>query len=316
MKLLEVKNLKKYYPQKEGFFRKHTSYVNAVDDISFSLEEKKTLAIVGESGSGKTTAALSAICLTEPTSGQITFMGKDLIHASSSEKLFFRQKIQIIFQDPLTSLNPRKTILESLGEPLLYHGIVKCHKEKEEYVSSILEKVGISKDRRNQYPHQFSGGERQRISIGRAIAMRPKLIVCDEAISALDLSNQAKILNLLFSLKQDFDLSYLFISHDLSTVRHFSDEILVMYRGKIVERGETSEVFDNQKHPYTQLLFSSLPKKHPKDQTAVKPSLLEQNVVSYGCPFFSKCPVAKSDCQFHLPPWKDETKTHGYHCIY
>lgn len=264
--LFEVKNLKKYFSKKEGFFRKKGEEIKAVDDVSFSVKEKTTLALVGESGSGKTTAALSAIRLIEPTSGEMSFLGKDLKNATAKELLFFRQKIQVVFQDPLTSLNPRKTILESIGEPIMYHGLVKSEKEKTDYVKDILKKVGISPSTIFNYPHQFSGGERQRISIGRAVAMRPKLLVCDEAISALDLSNQAKILNLLYDLKNDFDLSYLFISHDLSTVRNFSDEIIVMNGGKIVEYGDTKAVFEHPKEAYTQLLFSSLPRKHPRDR--------------------------------------------------
>lgn len=313
--LFEVEGLEKYYVKKEGFFRKKIEFIKAVDGVSFALEEKKTLAIVGESGSGKTTTALSAIHLIPPTHGKVFFQGKEFNTLSSKEKLFFRQKIQIVFQDPLTSLNPRKTILENIGEPLSYHGLVKNQHEKAEHVATVLKKVGLSPHILNCYPHQFSGGERQRISIGRAVAMKPKIIVCDEAISALDLSNQAKILNLLFDLKQEFDLSYIFISHDLSTVRYFSDEIIVMYRGKVCESGATKEVFENPKHPYTQLLFSSLPKKHPKDISPI-PILKEGDMPSSGCPFYAKCPKAQKNCEFEKPPAKKTNSTHTYHCVH
>lgn len=267
--LLEVKNLKKYYAQKKGFLFGKKTELPAVDGVSFSLAEKETLAIVGESGSGKTTTALCAIRLHEPSSGELLFCGQKLNSLSRKEMLPHRREMQVVFQDPLTSLNPRKTILENIGEPLAYHKLVSNLKEKTDMVAETLQKVGISPTTIHNYPHQFSGGQRQRISIGRAIALKPKLVVCDEAISNLDLSHQAKILNLLLDLQEEFGLSYLFISHDLSTVRYFSDRVLVMYQGKIVEEGLTREVFENPQHPYTKLLLASLPKRHPQQGSAI-----------------------------------------------
>lgn len=257
-KLLEVRNLKKYYLPKKGLFTGKKSLVKAVDDVSFALEEREILAIVGESGSGKTTTALCAIRLHEPNEGELFFQGTSLRQLSRKEMLCPRRQMQVIFQDPLTSLNPRKTVLENIGEPLQFHKVVTTVREKEEMVAEILNKVGISPSLAHNYPHQFSGGQRQRISIGRAIGLKPKLIVCDEAISNLDLSHQAKILNLLLDLKEEFGLSYLFISHDLSTVRHFSDRVLVMHQGRVVEEGKTEAIFKNPQDPYTQLLLASI----------------------------------------------------------
>jgi len=269
-KILEVKNLKKYFPIRRGIFRKVTGHVKAVDDISFVVNEGQMVALVGESGSGKSTAGLSPIALLKPTSGEISFMGQNLKELSRKEELLFRQKAQIIFQDPLSSLSPRKTVLDNIGEALLYHGFVKNREEQVEAVSSILKKIGMRDDALLKYPHQFSGGQQQRISIGRAIAMGPKLIVCDEAVSALDVSIQAQILNLLHDLKEEFNLSYLFITHDLGIVRMSCDTVLVMYKGKIVERGSTEEVFENPRHPYTQMLLSSIPKAHPRLRACLK----------------------------------------------
>lgn len=262
--LLKIENLKKHFPVKRGLLGRTTRILQAVDDVSFDLEENEILGLVGESGSGKSTLARTAIRLIEPTSGKIFFQGEDFCKLSGKRLRQSRQKVQMVFQDPLSSLNPRKTILENVGEALLYHKLVENRDEQVAKVETIMEQIGMSKSAIDLYPHQFSGGQQQRISIGRAIAMEPKLIVCDEAVSALDLSVQAQILNLLYDLKKRLKLSYLFISHDLGVVRFFCDRILVMYQGKIVESGPAKELFENPKHPYTQKLLASIPRGHPR----------------------------------------------------
>ncbi len=265
-KILEVNNLKKYFPVHQGVFRRHVADIKAVDDISFSIEEEEVVGLVGESGSGKSTAGRAAIRLIEPTAGEIFFMGQDFRKISPRTLRTLRQKAQMVFQDPLSSLNPRKTILENVGEALLFHKLVKTIEEQVDQVVEMLKRVGIPASALNQYPHQFSGGQQQRISIGRALILRPKLIICDEITSALDLSVQAQVLNLLNDLKSRFKLSYLFISHDLSVVRHICDRILVMYRGQIVEEGGTETIFRDPKHTYTQKLLASIPISHPRER--------------------------------------------------
>ncbi len=314
-KLLKVTNLKKFFPIKQGIFRRHVGDVKAVDGVSFSIQEGEIVGLVGESGSGKSTVGRAAIRLIEPTDGEIEFLGEDFRAASNRQLRHLRRKVQMVFQDPLASLNPRKTVLENLGEPLLYHKQVHSFDEQVVAVEKILRKVGISPSTLDNYPHQFSGGQQQRLSIGRALGLQPKLIICDEAVSALDLSVQAQILNLLIDLKQAFKLSYLFISHDLSVVRHLCDRILVMYRGKIVEEGPTEELFENPKHPYTQLLLASVPRKHPQDPKAPLPQKVERATRFSGCPFFDRCPVSKSGCELNLPPPKS-IGDHTYSCIH
>ena len=261
-KLLEVSELKKHFPIRKGIFRRCVGSVKAVDGISFHVGSGEIVGLVGESGSGKSTAGRAAIRLIEPTGGQTFFLGQNITQASSSQLRKLRPKVQMVFQDPLASLNPRKTILENVGESILFHKIVTTKKEQEDVTAHILQKVGISSAALNQYPHQFSGGQQQRISIGRALILRPELIICDEITSALDLSVQAQVLNLLMDLKKNFQLSYLLISHDLSVVRHLCDRILVMYQGKIVEEGHTEKVFNRPQHPYTQTLLNSIPTIH------------------------------------------------------
>lgn len=262
--LLDVKGLKKYFPIYAGLLRHEVGAVKAVDGLDFSLHKGHVLGMVGESGSGKSTAARAAIRLIEPTAGQIIFEGQSLLDLSADQLKKVRQDIQMVFQDPYASLNPRRTIGESIGEGLVYHGLVSSRSEQQDYVAAVLKKVGLPPETMRRYPHEFSGGQQQRICIGRAIALNPKLLVCDEAVSALDVSIQAQILNLLIELKETMNLSYLFISHDLSVIRHIADEVIVLYLGKMVESGPTEELFSHPQHPYTQALLSSIPRSHPR----------------------------------------------------
>ena len=268
--LLEVKGLKKYFPVLSGLFRRQVGSIKAVDGIDFQIGEGEVLGIVGESGSGKSTAARAAIRLIEPSGGEVSFLGQNLLTLSGEGLKRMRREIQIVFQDPYASLNPRKTIAQSLGEGLRYHGIVTTDEEERSHVAEVLDRVGLSSSAMGQYPHQFSGGQQQRICIGRAIAMKPKLVVCDEAVSALDVSVQAQILNLLAELRSSMGLSYLFISHDLSVIRHISERVVVMHQGKIVEAGTADEIFKHPKNSYTKKLLAAIPRVHPVRSTAFK----------------------------------------------
>ncbi len=262
--ILEVKGLKKYFPIYSGLFRRQVGEIKSVDGIDFSIPKGKVLGMLGESGSGKSTAARAAIRLIEPTDGSIYFNGESVLGMTKSELKALRKEVQIVFQDPYASLNPRKTIRENIGEALIYHNIVQTKEEQVEHVANILIQIGLSPDCMEAYPHEFSGGQQQRICIGRAISLKPKLIICDEAVSALDVSLQAQILNLLIDLKETLELSYLFISHDLSIIRYISDEVIILYKGKVVEQGETETVFNVPKDLYTQTLLSSIPALYPK----------------------------------------------------
>lgn len=257
--ILKVAGLKKYFPIYSGIFRKQVGLIKAVDGVDFEIPSHSVLGLVGESGSGKSTAARASIRLIEPTEGSITFNGKDLLKYSPSELVAFRRDVQIVFQDPYASLNPRKSIGQSIGEPLDYHRLVSNGNERREAVSEALLSVGLSPDVMRRYPHELSGGQQQRVCIARAIILKPKLIICDEAVSALDVSVQAQILNLLMDLKKDLGLSYLFVSHDLSVIRYISDSLIVLHQGKIVERGDSEEIFNHPQHSYTQRLLESIP---------------------------------------------------------
>lgn len=262
MTLLSVKNLKKYFPVYAGVLRHEVGQVKAVDGLEYAIAEGEVLGLVGESGCGKSTAARASIRLIEPTEGEIQWQGESILAYDKKRLKQFRQEVQIVFQDPYASLNPRKSIGESVGEGLRYHGLVSGS-ELEDRVVHALERVGLSADAMGRYPHQFSGGQQQRICIGRAIIMQPRMIVCDEAVSALDVSVQAQILNLLSELKEEMGLSYLFISHDLSVIRHISDRVIVMRRGKMVERGGVREIFESPKEVYTKELLAAIPKSRP-----------------------------------------------------
>lgn len=306
--LLTLTDITKYFPIYAGVFRRTVGHVRAVDGVSLTVKKGQVHALVGESGSGKSTLGRVAIGLIPKTSGTIEFKGRQP----------FRRSLQMIFQDPYSSLNPRLSVLEALGEGVLFHGIVKNEKEKKEYVAEILKEVGLSPDIMDRYPHQFSGGQQQRLCIGRAISLRPELIVCDEAVSALDVSIQAQILNLLVKLQEELGLSYLFISHDLSVVKHISDQITVMYLGHVMETGSRDDIFQNPKHPYTQALLSSIPKTDPDQRTdriILKGEIPSSAHPPSGCPFRTRCPYAQAICAEPPPCKKGKNEGHRYYCI-
>lgn len=296
--ILEVKGLKKYFPVS----RKHT--VKAVDDVSFEVYEGETLGVVGESGCGKSTMGRAILYLQPPTAGQVTFNGKDLSALKGRERRKLRKEMQMVFQDPYGSLNPRMTVGAMLGEIVRTHRIVPKH-EVANYVRELLVDVGMKPEHADRYPHEFSGGQRQRISIARALAVQPKLIVCDEAVSALDVSVQAQILNLLRKLKQERHLTYLFISHDLSVVKHISDRVIVMYLGKIVEMANKHDLYAQPRHPYTQALLSAIPKMgdEKRERIILKGDVPSPLAVPSGCPFHTRCPIAQKVCAERKPEW-------------
>lgn len=296
--LLEVKHLKKHFPITKGLLSKVVGHVKAVDDVSFTVNPNETVGLVGESGCGKTTAGRTLLRLLEPSGGQAIFNGKDVFAMGREELRAARRDMQIIFQDPYSSLNPRMTIESIIGEAIEFHGIAKGD-ERREMVEGLLERVGLQPSYITRYPHEFSGGQRQRLGIARALALSPKFIVCDEAVSALDVSVQAQVINLLQDLQEEFNLSYLFIAHDLSVVKHISDKIAVMYLGQIVEMAECDDLFDGPRHPYTQALLSAIP--HPNPRRRAKRVILEGDVPSpinppSGCRFHTRCPAKFKPC--------------------
>ncbi|HUO07033.1 MAG TPA: oligopeptide/dipeptide ABC transporter ATP-binding protein [Phycisphaerae bacterium] len=317
--LLDVRNLRTYFPIRKGFMRTVVGHVRAVDDVSFVVEAGETLGLVGESGCGKTTVGRTILRLLEGTvggaeiSGEVHFEGKPVFGMGQREMRSLRREMQIVFQDPVGSLNPRMTVGSILSEPMLVHGIVE-KKDARERVAGLLERVGLPAAAANRYPHEFSGGQRQRIGIARALALEPKFIVCDEPVSALDVSVQAQVLNLLADLQRDLKLSYLFIAHNLAVVEHFSDRVAVMYLGHIVEIAEAAELYRNPKHPYTVALLSAVPKVNPGKGNGAAGSgriVLGGEVPSpsnppSGCPFHPRCPLYAKEkdprCVNQMPP--------------
>jgi oligopeptide transport system ATP-binding protein len=316
--LLEVKDLKKYFPIKGGIFSKTIGHVQAVDGISFSLFPGETVGLVGESGCGKSTAARAILRLIEPSAGEVVFEGQDILQLGKKPMRSLRRQMQIIFQDPYASLNPRMTVASIVGEPLEIHKIAKG-REKEEKVANILEKVGLRPEHMRRYPHEFSGGQRQRIGIARALALNPKLIIGDEPVSALDVSIQAQVINLLEDLQQEFNLTYLIIAHDLSVVEHISDRVAVMYLGKIVEMSTDRELYQNPSHPYTEALLSAVPRPDPtiKKQRIILPGDVPSPInPPSGCRFHTRCLYAKADCKTVEPQLQDIGGGHYVACHY
>ncbi|GAA0317604.1 dipeptide ABC transporter ATP-binding protein [Bacillus carboniphilus] len=294
--LLKVENLKKYYPVKSGFFNKAKKYVRAVDDVSFEVFPGETIGVVGESGCGKSTLAKTLLRLIDSTSGHIFYDNTDLNSLSNLQMREVRKNLQFIFQDPYSSLNPRKTVEKIIEEPLV-NLTDYSSKERKEIIRKTIKEVGLDTHHLNRYPHEFSGGQRQRIGIARALAVRPKFIICDEPVSALDVSIQAQILNLLKKLQKEYQLTYLFISHDLGVVRHFCNRIIVMYLGKIVEVGDKESIFNNPTHPYTKSILSAVPSiYHKRDRIILKGEVPSPINPPSGCPFHTRCPEATSAC--------------------
>ncbi|SFL35898.1 ABC transporter ATP-binding protein [Halanaerobium salsuginis] len=315
--LLEVKNLKKYFPVKAGVFKRTVAHVKAVDDISFAVKQGETLGLVGESGCGKSTTGRTILRLLEATEGEVVFEGKNIMELDKNEMRAIRRDMQIIFQDPYASLNPRMTVADIVGEPIDIHKLAKNKKERNQKVEEILENVGLGAEYMNRYPHEFSGGQRQRIGVARALAVDPKLIIADEPVSALDVSVQAQVVNLLQDLQQEYGLTYLFIAHDLSVVKHISDRVAVMYLGKIVELTDKKELYDNPLHPYTQSLLSAIPEADPKKKK--DRIVLEGDVPSpvdppSGCRFHPRCPKAFDLCPVKEPEFKEYGDGHFAAC--
>lgn len=316
--LLSVKNLKKYYPVYGGVLYRKVAEVHAVDEVSFDLKAGETLGIVGESGCGKSTLGKTLLRLYEPTSGDILFEGKKINELPKLELRSLRREMQMIFQDPAESLNSRHTVGHILEEPFIIQKI-GTEEERKERVMGLLKRVGLNEAAYYRYPHEFSGGQRQRIGIARAVALRPKLIVCDEPVSALDVSVQSQILNLLLELQKEMNLTLIFIAHDLSVVKHISDRVAVMYLGKIVELANSEEIYKRPRHPYTEALISAIPHPDPKLRHEIK--ILEGDIPSpmnppSGCRFHTRCPYAKDDCKKDIPELNELSADHFTACKY
>ena len=319
--ILEVKNLKMYFPVGSGFLsRKPVGYVKAVDDVSFTVKRGETLGLVGESGCGKTTTGRAILQLYKPTAGQVVFDGQDLTSMNTKTMRGMRREMQVIFQDPYSSLNPRMTAGNIIGEPLIVHGLVANKTEYRDKVADLLTNVGLNPYMADRFPHEFSGGQRQRIGVARALSVSPKFIVADEPVSALDVSIQAQIINLLEDLQEQFNLTYLFIAHDLSVVRHISDRVGVMYLGHLVEMAERNEIYRNPIHPYTKALLSAVPIPDPVLDAQRERVLLTGEVPSplnppSGCVFHPRCPVANDTCSQILPELREVETNHYSACI-
>ena len=313
--LLKVEGLKQYFPIKGGLLGRTVNHVKAVDDISFNVYEGETVSIVGESGCGKSTTGRAILRLEEPTEGKVSFNDVELTSLSLREMRKQRKDLQIIFQDPYASINPRQSVSDILNEAMTIQKSVPP-KQRRKRIIELLETVGLNEYQADRFPHEFSGGQRQRIGIARALAVNPKLIICDEAVSALDVSIQAQVLNLLEELQEEFKLTYLFISHDLGVVRHISDRVIVMYLGKIVEIGDRISIFENPKHPYTKALLSAIPvpdPTHVKTHIALKGDVPSPIDPPSGCRFHTRCPFAQEKCQVDEPKRKTyDSMTEGH----
>ena len=315
-KILEVKNLKKYFPV-ESKVRVEPKSVKAVDDVSFDVYRNETLSIVGESGCGKSTTGRCLIGLNKPTSGEVIYNGKNIVGISDKEQRILCKDLQMIFQDPYSSLNPRMTIGSILEEPLIIHKICKTKEERMQRVLDMLEKVGMRRDHYYRYPHEFSGGQRQRIGIARALILEPKLVVCDEPVSALDVSIQSHVLNLLAEVKKEMNITYVFISHNMSVVRYISDRVGVMYLGHLVELAGTEELYNNPLHPYTQALLSTVPEPDPhvkREQIMLKGDIPSPLNPPSGCIFHNRCPYNEPICQDQMPPLVEIKPGHFVAC--
>ncbi|QCJ42221.1 dipeptide ABC transporter ATP-binding protein [Bacillus sp. S3] len=316
--LLQVDHLKQYFPVKTDSLFKPKAYVKAVDDVSFQLYEGETLSIVGESGCGKSTTGRAILRLDEPTDGKVYYSGKDILGLNKREMRKLRGDLQVIFQDPFASLNPRQTVKQILNEAMAIQDVVVKTKRMDRMLE-LLGYVGLPPEALDRYPHEFSGGQRQRIGIARALAVNPKLIICDEAVSALDVSIQAQILNLLKKLQNQFGLTFLFISHDLSVVRHISDRVMVMYLGKVVEISDKKDLFDRALHPYTQALLSSIPVPNPglkRERVILKGDVPSPINPPSGCRFHTRCPVATEKCRTEEPELRELGTNHFVSCHY
>ncbi|MCT4507384.1 MAG: dipeptide ABC transporter ATP-binding protein [Tepidibacter sp.] len=314
--ILKVNNLHKYFPIKEGIFSRVVNHVKAIDGVSFEVKRGETLGIVGESGCGKSTTGRAILRLLEATKGEVIFNGKNIYDISSDDLRKLRKEMQIVFQDPFASLNPRMKVGELIEEPLKLHGI-GTKEERINKVNKIISVVGLNEYHLKKYPHEFSGGQRQRICIARALILNPKFIICDEPVSALDVSIQSQIINLLKDLQKEFDLTYMFISHDLSVVKHISDRVGVMYLGKMVELAPVDEIFNNPKHPYTKALLSAIPIPDPevkRDKIILKGDVPNPINVPKGCRFHTRCPYKMDICAIEEPKFNDCGNGHFASC--
>jgi peptide/nickel transport system ATP-binding protein len=324
--ILEVKGLQKFFPIQKGLLRKTVGYVKAVDDVSFYVREGETLGLVGESGCGKTTAGRTIIRLYEPTGGDVFFSSRVLSESGAPQMVnlakmdhkqmkYIRQEIAMIFQDPVNSLNPRMTVGDIIAEPMVIHG--KYGVDSEQIIISLLERVGLRPDHMRRYPHEFSGGQRQRIGIARALSMNPRLVICDEPVSALDVSIQAQTLNLLEDLQSDFNLAYIFVAHDLSVVQHISDRVAVMYVGKVAEIADSDELYNDPLHPYTEALMSAVPKPDPKyksERIVMQGEVADPSNPPSGCYFHPRCQYAQDICKQKTPEFRELKPDHFVAC--
>ena len=318
--LVEVQDLKKHFPVTRGLIlQRRVGFVRAVDGVSFTIQRGETLGMVGESGCGKTTVGRTMLGLYPATSGSVVIDGSDILHARGREMLNIRRKAQIIFQDPYASLNPRWTVSSIVTEPMRVHKLFASDRERTERARELMALVGLNPNLINRFPHEFSGGQRQRIGIARALASDPSFIVCDEPISALDVSIQAQVVNLLEELQDQFGLTYLFIAHDLSMVRHICDRVAVLYLGVMVELADRNELYENPLHPYTQALLSAVPIPDPRKDRARKRTILTGDVPSplnppAGCRFHTRCPIAMDICRQQVPEWREAAPHHWVAC--